>query len=345
MRTIRRVVGALGLAYVIISGASAVAGPPFVVPGHEGPPKTESERHYVTLLHDLNNRDRLAQYAEQTLHSEALILDSDRDPADVALRRTRTLLSDIQRMPSSPDLTALRRDLEEIRNAAAGVPVAERETRFKLFERICRLRRRIAFSNPLLDFEQIVFIKRHRALFNHMCDQYYGMAATPGGGLYVLSDAFGSEPQVRDLLADNVVQRGRLKGQKLAGGPTTPPQVSFDGMGNRRGEDVGGGTFLSPDLSYDGNTILFAYVENKGDVRHRHHTDPARGHWAEGRCYHIFRVDADGSNLEQLTDGTWNDFDPCWLPNGSDRLHQRAARRLPPLRPRLPDLHTVRHGR
>jgi hypothetical protein len=24
----------------------------------------------------------------------------------------------------------------------------------------------------------------------------------------------------------------------------------------------------------------------------------------------------DGSGLEQLTDGTWNDFDPCWLPNG-----------------------------
>jgi len=24
----------------------------------------------------------------------------------------------------------------------------------------------------------------------------------------------------------------------------------------------------------------------------------------------------DGSELQQLTDGTWNDFDPCWLPNG-----------------------------
>ena len=27
-------------------------------------------------------------------------------------------------------------------------------------------------------------------------------------------------------------------------------------------------------------------------------------------------MNIDGSGLEQLTDGTWNDFDPCWLPNG-----------------------------
>ena len=27
-------------------------------------------------------------------------------------------------------------------------------------------------------------------------------------------------------------------------------------------------------------------------------------------------MNVDGSGLEQITDGTWNDFDPCWLPNG-----------------------------
>ena len=27
-------------------------------------------------------------------------------------------------------------------------------------------------------------------------------------------------------------------------------------------------------------------------------------------------MNVDGTGLEQLTDGTWNDFDPCWLPNG-----------------------------
>jgi len=32
--------------------------------------------------------------------------------------------------------------------------------------------------------------------------------------------------------------------------------------------------------------------------------------------YHIFTCNVDGSELRQITDGTWNDFDPCWLPNG-----------------------------
>ncbi|MGD0092922.1 MAG: hypothetical protein ABSE73_23670, partial [Planctomycetota bacterium] len=66
----------------------------------------------------------------------------------------------------------------------------------------------------------------------------------------------------------------------------------------------------------DGKQILFAFVECKGDRRHHHHTDATKGHWYEGRCYHIYKVNVDGSNLVQLTDGTWNDFDPCWLPNG-----------------------------
>ena len=38
--------------------------------------------------------------------------------------------------------------------------------------------------------------------------------------------------------------------------------------------------------------------------------------WRPDRCWHVFKAATDGSGLEQLTDGTWNDFDPCWLPNG-----------------------------
>ncbi|HIL71803.1 MAG TPA: hypothetical protein EYG38_18365, partial [Verrucomicrobia bacterium] len=86
-------------------------------------------------------------------------------------------------------------------------------------------------------------------------------------------------------------------------------------MGKLTGEETKGGSFLSPELSYDGKSILFAYVECQGPRQHCYHTDPSRGHWAEGRSYHIFKVSADGSDLVQLTDGTWNDFHPCWLPN------------------------------
>ncbi len=288
----------------------------FSVPGREGPPKTELEKQFVNLLHNLKNRAQLTLLADQTFRADALILESDRDPADVVLRRTAALLADLQQMSALPDLTALEAELQALRSRATQLSVEEDRARYELYENACRLRRRIAFANPLLDFDQLVFLKRHRALFNHMCDQYYGMAATPGGGLYVLSDIFGPDPQVRDVLADSVVQGGRLKGQKLSGGPPLPPALKFDGVGNLQGPDHEGGSFLSLDLSYDGTNVLFAYVEGRGDKKHRHHTDPTRGHWHEGRCYHIYQVDVDGSNLLQLTDGTWNDFDPCCLPNG-----------------------------
>jgi len=147
-----------------------------------------------------------------------------------------------------------------------------------------RLVREIAFCNRLLDFDKIVFVKRHDpgGLY-HMVHQYYGFCSKPGGGLFVLCDPFSSNPKVANLLEDSVVERGRLGGSKLVPG-----------------------TFLSPDLSYDGQKILFAYTEGKADGIE----------WSEKASYHIFRVNSDGSGLVQLTDGRWNDFDPCFLPGG-----------------------------
>lgn len=279
-------------------------------------PSAEIRRQHERLEADLQNRRHFDRVAPETHRPEALIVAEDRDPTDVVLRRTRALLGDIESMPEAPDLAPFRGELDTLAARVAKVPVSDREGRYAVYEALCGLRRRIAFSNPLLDFDEILFIKRHRAIYNHCCDQYYGMASAPGGGLYVLSGAFGEAPRVRDVLSGSVVESGRLEGQALAGGPTAPPAVRFDGSGNRHGAPDAGGTFLSPDLSFDGRTILFAYVENTGDRRHLHHVDPLRGHWPEGRCYHIFRVNVDGTGLRQLTDGTFNDFDPCWLPNG-----------------------------
>lgn len=265
-------------------------------------PRTEMEVQYEALRRDLKRRKVFEQIADQTFHPAALIHPSDRDPADVVLRRTRTLFQDLRAMASSPDLAAFEKQLSRLESQCSRTDVEEGEARFALYENICNLRRKIAFSNPLLNFNEILFLKRHRATFNHMCDQYYGINARPGGGLFVLSDPFGDDPTTRDILADSVVERGRLEGEKLEGG-----------------------SFLSPDLSYNADEILFAYVECTGDRKHRHHTDPSRGHWHQGRCYHIFKVNVDGTALQQLTDGTWNDFDPCWLPN--DRVAFISERR------------------
>ncbi len=282
----------------------------------DGTAKSEREREYAALRRDLRRREHFARVAPETYHPQALVHDTDRDPVDIVLRRTTALLADIQAMPAAGDLADLAAELAALEEAAAAADPADGERRFALFERLCDLRRRIAFSNPLLNFDRILFIKRHRATFDHMCDQYYGIHANPGGemarripemvhqadeeivstaksGLFILHDPFGPEPHSTNVLAESVVEEGRLAG-----------------------EGIEGGSFLSPDLSFDGEEILFAYVECRGDREHDYHVDPSRGHWSPGWSYHIFKVNVDGTGLTQLTDGTWNDFDPCWLPNG-----------------------------
>ncbi|MBM3860812.1 MAG: hypothetical protein FJ395_14330 [Verrucomicrobia bacterium] len=248
------------------------------------------------------------EIAKETFNSASLVFDNDRDPADIVLRRTTMLLTDLK----SPGFDAA---LSKIQKLCADTPVTDKEARRRLFNDACKLRRQIAFSNPLLNFNELLFIKRHRAIYNHMCDQYYGITARPGGGLYVLKSPFSEKPEVRDVLAKSVVEKGRLKGQRLFGGNGADAQLKWDGQTWLTGDETEGGAFLSPALSYDAKHILFAYVECRGDRDQKFHTDPTRGHWDAGRAYHIFKVNVDGSRLEQLTDGTWNEFDPCWLPN------------------------------
>jgi hypothetical protein len=99
-------------------------------------------------------------------------------------------------------------------------------------------------------------------------------------------------------------------------GIKTPEPVLVDVLKNSKvengpfkGSNLAGGAFLSPDLSYDAKTILFAW------------SPPLN------QCYHIFKVNVDGTELVQLTDGSsdrskflqnskQNDFDPIWLPDG-----------------------------
>lgn len=174
-------------------------------------------------------------------------------------------------------LASLERRLAEIE----GSGTASRE----LYLQAHWLRREIAFTSPLLkQIEKLLFITRHDAKgVYHMVDQFYGFNAPPGGDLLVLQEPFGPEPKLVRPLGRAVVQQGRLKGRTLQGG-----------------------AFLSPEVSFDGKTVLFAWTEGTGNDLE----------WSPSASYHIFKANADGSDLVQLTDGSWNDFDPCFLPNG-----------------------------
>lgn len=259
------------------------------------------EEQYWRLGNQLSGKEPLPSgAAEQAFDAQALVRPEDGDPLGVVLRRTEALASRLAalgwRKGATPSLAALRRDLKALKAAAATVPVSDTPRRKGLYLAACALRRQIAFGNPLLDFDSILFVARGvyqgsrwtgpavtgDVFGQHFATQYFAFNSIPGGGLYLLRN-YKTRPEVVDLLRNSVVENGRLRGRRL-----TP------------------GAFLSPDLSYDGKTILFAYTEN------REH----RWVWSKETTWNLFRVNVDGSGLRQLTDSAWNDFDPVWLPNG-----------------------------
>ncbi|MCL2744818.1 MAG: hypothetical protein FWE67_13300 [Planctomycetaceae bacterium] len=170
-----------------------------------------------------------------------------------------------------------------------------------------KITREIVFAQlQAADLKKLVFLKKHDALnlpFLHMCDQFYGFSAVPGGGLFTMDLdaesitklAKGILPPVKNLLENSVVESGKMKGRKLENG-----------------------AFLSPEVSFDGKTIYFAWCEVKpSDKSWKNEKSVDYYHeWSETTCYHIFKCNADGSGLCQLTDGSVNDFDPCELPDG-----------------------------
>jgi len=244
--------------------------------------EAEITSQFEILKRDMSDRAWYEKIAPQTYRPESLILKTDRDPVDVAVRRAAALLKDVRGMTGAPNLAAEVKELAVLSLRCRSVALSNADARMKLFAEVCRLRRKIAFANPLVkDLNEILFLKR-RPSANHICDQYFGFNQRPGGGVFIMSNPFSDKPTLRNVLANSVVQRGRLKGKKL---------------------DIG--AFLSPDLSYDAKTILFAYTQSGRGER-----------WSPERSLHVFKVNSDGSGLEQLTDGSWNDFDPCWLPNG-----------------------------
>ncbi|OQW94807.1 MAG: hypothetical protein BWK77_08515 [Verrucomicrobia bacterium A1] len=101
--------------------------------------------------------------------------------------------------------------------------------------------------------------------------------------------------------------------------------------GRLQGRALTGGSFIALDLDFDAGSVTFAWTEAQWEVppdadwSGQHwtreeclHRPPGYHHyfWRPESCYHIFRARLDGSGLRQLTDGPWNEYDPCFLPDG-----------------------------
>lgn len=230
----------------------------------------------------------------------ALILPSDRDPLDVAIRRTQVTIDNISHMRNAPDLSSIQLHLNELMNRKPASLAKTTNDNSTLYVEARTLQREAMLSNPLLDFDQLLFIERgvlanglhDETNGDHSCDQYYGHNGKKGGGLYILKNPFSGSPQKINILQNSVVQKGFMAGKSL-----------------------NGGSFCSPDLSFDGKRIAFAWSPGGGDK------------FVKQNRFSIFVVNVDGTNLVQLTgDVNEDDLDPCWIP-GDKRIVFTSTRR------------------
>ena len=254
------------------------------------------ERQYEQLASDIERYgDKGMPLHSKILDRNALILASDRSPSQVVLRRTAALLEHMKSLPGAADLNDVEERLEELKKAS---PSKE------LYIEACKLRRELAFSNPLLDFDEMIFVTksgRESAMFAWD----YGHRMNPGGGLFRVSGLKSGQIEIHDVLADSVVEQGRLKGGKLSAQ----------------------GAFNVPALDYDGKTVVFSFVERTG-ISENWPRDVFYAFTPE-TCFHLYKVNVDGSGLVQISAGRRNDYHPCFLPNGrivfvSDRRNVMA---------------------
>jgi hypothetical protein len=141
--------------------------------------------------------------------------------------------------------------------------------------------RDLAFGNPRIDFDEILFVRRQWPPWNHQCSHRVGEAQIPGANLCVL-EGLSPDGRVRALLDDE-----HAKG----------------GVGR-------------PDLSYDAKRIVFPYAAPRPRPTAYGYGRPGvRG----GAClmYDIYEVRVDGAGLRRLTNSPDSeDTEPAYLPGG-----------------------------
>ncbi len=247
---------------------------------------------------DLENRiDKFGHRHEATpfpiTDENVEILAGDLKPSDVVIRRVRALIDFYATVSTSPaNLSELKSALTELEGK-----VESSGKSMELFHEACELRRRALLVNPLIDFDEVVYVRRFAKL-DHV-GRTQGHWAQPCGGIHILSGLKTGNLQTRNLLQNSRFENGPREGKSI---------VELQGA------------YGWIDLSFDANKLVFSWTE-KADKRKN---------YSEEASYHVYSVNMDGTNLRQLTTGIHDDGDPIWLPNGRilfmSGRHERASR-------------------
>ncbi len=294
MSTYMRLLGnTLAILLVSISCLQAQAATTDVVGGKPDVVRKDWETQYAQLKDQIAGKGRHRFPDEQVLNAQSMIQDSDKTPLDVGLRRIEAMAEKLASMSGAPDLSEIKKKLNEIKNKVAAGQAGNSGSpeNMALYLELRGAARKVILSNPLLNFDDLLFVAR--GVINdhargkseydgdHFCDQYYGHNGRKGGGIFILKNLKSDAPEVINVLEGLKVPSGTNKGMQISEG-----------------------TFISPDLSWDGKTIVFAWSSGGNEK------------WKRENRFNIFKVGVDGTGLTRLTDVDFDDFDPCWLPGG-----------------------------
>ncbi|MBL7221106.1 MAG: hypothetical protein ISS69_13395 [Phycisphaerae bacterium] len=204
-------------------------------------------RRTIALLGYFNARKMLPAGKSTTFANELLALSA----AAKSLTIEKPAIKAKPARKPQPAKTAAERAARKAKIAADRAKAAADKTALKtkvdarkeLFKKVCALRRGIAFSNPLVDFDKIVCMLEqpggHR-IIEQARASYRGHST--GGGPIIVS-GFKSKTSVTEVLAGVKVATGPWKGKELVG--------KFSGL----------------ELNYDGKDLLFA-ATTVADVWH-----------------------------------------------------------------------------
>lgn len=252
------------------------------------------------------------------------------------LALARRTLEFVERTAPRPNLAA---ELQALQLRLDRQPEATAATAARaFFAQAVDLRRRILFSHPALEFERLLLTKRPPPLLSAPGDNYYAIHSGTGPGLVVL-DRWKSDRPEETVLLDGQLPPGcvihqdvSFDGRRIvfAYADHTAPrdrwqfalyEIRADGTGLRQITGTDGDPLAGADgrmtvmvEDYDpcylpDGGIAFISTRNQGGVR---------CHNGDRYCptYLLYRCDADGSNIRQLSFGEANEWDPRVLPDG-----------------------------
>lgn len=197
------------------------------------------EDDYASLKAALSKRDnryallKTGDERKDVAHIQSLIWESDRTPADVALRRTEALLQYLKGLSKAPELGALEKQL-----AAARSRNNEAADDKAIYLAVRTVGRAAVLANPLLDFDALIF-NRWSSRYGHV-QEAWASSVLRDGGLYVMSGLKTAQGTVRPLLEDSRFENGPHQGRRIL-------EVSK--------------VVRSFDLSYDGTKVVFAWLQ------------------------------------------------------------------------------------